>query len=225
LDRHVAVRPQEINQRFTLRSAVMDLLAPPPRSVRLAAVGLWLRAGLHLLAPAFGLLAAYRPKPSDAWFTSWWWYLQEADGWVWLFASGMGDWIELLAAGFVALSVLYAVVGARVWRGGRTACRLATVLMALGAAQSLYVLYLSFHVVADRDQSVMPFGSGPIADWLAAPTLLLWPLALLGLAISVVFLANTPAAREYPAASDRAVSAALLAWRDSFHGRGHRPRP
>jgi len=182
--------------------------------MRLAAAGLFLRALLRPLALAFGLMAAERPKPSDEWFTPWWWYLQEVDGWVVLLAfGGAGNeavWLVFLVACFVAVSVLYTVVGVRVWRGGRVAGRVATVLMVLGAVQSLLVLFGSATMAADGDRSIMPFGHGPIADRLSVATLFAWPLALLVLAVAVVILVNTRAAREYPGASDRAVSAALL---------------
>jgi hypothetical protein len=199
----------------------MELPTAPPRSIRLAAVGLWIRAALNLLALLFGSLAASRPKPSDEWFTPWWWYLQEAHGWVALLLGfGLANDYEgfrlFLGAVFVAMSALYTVLGARVWwGGGRTARRLATALMLLTAAQSALMLYWTFGWAARDNRSIAPLGDGVIADRLTDAALFLWPLMLLGLALAVVVFANTRAAREYPSASDRMVSAGLLAWKDS----------
>jgi hypothetical protein len=197
----------------------MDLPLAPPRSVRLAAVVLWFRAVLHLLALVFGLLADYLQKTSDEWFSALWWYLQEPTGWL---VSGLGalgietyPWPKLMGAGFVTVSVLYAVVGVRVWRAGRVACRLATVLMVLSAVLSTFMLYGSVDTVARGDGSIAPFGHNPTGDRLSVPTLLLWPLMLLGSAIAVAVLINMSAVRRYRVTSDRAESAALLAWKDS----------
>jgi hypothetical protein len=146
-----------------------------------------------------------------------WWYLQEPTGWLVVVLGPTGGieqypWHGLLIAAFAAVSVLYAVVGVRVWRGGRTAGLVATVVMLLGAAQSLFMFYAS---AVERDSSIAPFGHGPIVDRLVVPVLFLWPLMLLSLAVTVVVLVNTTAARGYRAASDRAASAALLNWKDT----------
>lgn len=206
----------------------MELPLAPPRSVRLAAVVLWLRAVLQLLALVFGLLAEYLPKTSPEWFSSWWWYLNEPTGWlvfglVVLLGIEQVPWVTLTGAAFVAVSVLYTAVGVRVWRGGPAACHLATVLMTLSAAPSVFMIYWSVTMVARGDGSVAPFGHSPIGDQLSAPTLVLWPLTLLASAVSVVVLVKMRSARGYRAASDHAVSKALLAWKEGTHAHHHRP--
>jgi hypothetical protein len=177
-----------------------------------ASRAIWLRAVLHLLALVFGLLAGHLSKASTEWFSPFWWYLNEPTGWLvfGLVAAGIEQipWLTLAGAMFVTVSVLYAIVGVRVWRGGRAACRLATALMTLSAVPSIFMTYWSVDMVARGDGSVAPFGHSPIGDQLSAPILVLWPLVLLASAASVVVLVNGSSVREYQTASEHAAAEA-----------------
>ncbi len=111
------------------------------------------------------------------------------------------------------MTVLHTAVGVGVWRGARSAGRLATVLMVLGVVPSSLFAYSGFAALVDDHDvvhsdwsitplgaSITPLGDGPIGDLLNLPILLFWPLTLIVLAVTVVVLTHTRPAREYFAA-------------------------
>jgi len=180
---------------------VIDLRATPQRW---AAAAIWLRAGLRMIVLLLGLWATYRWESSshEDYLTGLWWFQQEADSWV---TGGLAGEVgrgalggrttaaaaaTILVVGFVCFTVLYGLVGTWVGHGSHRARVIAFVWTSLGVLELTLVIW--WFPPAARDLSVLPLGTGAVADVVGPAVQWAWPPILMTLDVAILALLLLP---------------------------------